>query len=557
MTGPGDAVSRRLDATVTDLLHHCASRHPERLFVECGEARRTYREMCASAEELASGLSAIGVRPGDRVACLLPNRIEAVELFFGCARLGAVQVPLNTYLKGEFLCYQVDDCAAETIVVDSAGLAVLMPLLPRLPQLRRIITVDDRIELPEGSVSTISYSDLPCRRAGTTTAPKPGPDDLAAIFYTSGTTGMPKGCMMRHGYLVHSGEVFAGALTGGLHDDDICFCVMPLFHLTGLASAILAPLTKCLSAVVEPTFSASGFFDRIIETRATFTMGIGAMAHALLATAPTPADRAHELRLASFAPLSAPMRQAFADRFGVQVGTLGYGQTECFPVTVDVAPPAGDDTAASHPPRPTPGRPVPWLDVRILDDRDVEVARGDVGEIVVRPATPNTMFSGYWNKPDATIRAFRDLWHHTGDLGRMDGAGLITFVDRKKDAIRRRGENISSVEVELAIAQHPAVGDVAVHAVPSPLGEDDVKAWIVPAAGEDPTPEALFAHFADALPYFAIPRYVQITDALPRNHSGKVLKSDLKEQPPLPTGSGWDFEALGYRIDREHRRSRP
>ena len=538
-----------------DLLHECADRHPERLFVECGGLRRSYGEMCDAADELASGLTSIGVGPGDRIAFLVPNRIETVELFFGCARLGAVQVPLNTFLKGEFLCYQLDDCAAETIVVDSAGLTVLTPLLPRLSHLRRIVTVDDRADLPAGPVPTMSYADLRRHHAGaTTTAPRTGPDDLAAIFYTSGTTGMPKGCMMRHGYFVHSGEVFAGALTGDLFDDDVCFCVMPLFHLTGLASAILAPLTRGLSAIVEPAFSASGFFTRISEAGATFAMGIGAMAHALLATAPTPADRAHRLRLACFAPLTASRRQAFADRFGVQVGTLGYGQTECFPIAVDVPPPAWDGTADPVSPRPAPGRPVPWLDVRILDDRDCEVAPGDVGQIAVRPTTPNTMFSGYWNKPDETIHTFRNLWHHTGDLGRMDDAGLITFVDRKKDAIRRRGENISSIEVELAIARHPAVSDVAVHAVPSPLGEDDVKAWIVPTPGSNPTPEDLFAYFADALPYFAVPRYVQVTEVLPRNHSGKVLKNDLKQHPPLGTESAWDFEALGYRIERTHRR---
>ncbi len=538
-------MSLRHTATVVGLLDERSSGHPAGPFVECGGERRTYGEMAAAMQATAAALAAVGVRPGDRVAVLLPNRIEAVELFFGCARLGAVQVPLNVFLKGEFLRYQLADCGAQTIVLDADRLAALEPLLGHLPDLRRIVTVGGVDRPARVTREIIVYDALLAARPGRTLPPAPSAPDLCSILYTSGTTGMPKGCMVTHGYLVHSGEVFADSLMGGLRPDDVFFSTMPLFHITGMAGGVLTPLVKGISAAVEPHFSASAFCGRLIETGATVTMGTGSMAHALLSTAPSPVDRGHRLRLAAFAPLPAPACRAFTERFGVAVGTLGYGQTECFPVTIDV-PLAGSGDAAEGG-TASAGRPVPWLQVCIVDDRDTEVPRGTVGEIAVRPKEPNTMFSGYWQKPEETVNAFRNLWHHTGDLGRMDEDGLVRFIDRKKDAIRRRGENISSFELEAAISRHPAVLDVAVHAIPSPLGEDDVKAWLVLASGQRPDPGDLFRYFRETLPYFAIPRYVAVTTELPRNCTGKVQKEELRNRPILDDDV-WDLEALGFAI---------
>jgi crotonobetaine/carnitine-CoA ligase len=191
--------------------------------------------------------------------------------------------------------------------------------------------------------------------------------------------------------------------------------------------------------------------------------------------------------------------------------------------------------------------------VRIVDDDDVEVPPGEVGEIVVRPLEPDSLFSGYWGRDAETVHTFRNLWHHTGDYGRMDAEGFVTFVDRKKDALRRRGENVSSMELEAAILRHPRITEVAVHAVESAVTEDDIKACLVTAAGEaEVKPDELFEFLAGHLPYFAVPRYVELVPELPKNALGRVLKHELRARGVTP--ATWDFEKLGLTVERGQRR---
>jgi crotonobetaine/carnitine-CoA ligase len=268
------------------------------------------------------------------------------------------------------------------------------------------------------------------------------------------------------------------------------------------------------------------------------------MAHALAARPPSDADRDHSLRFCSFTPLPSAAQEAFERRFGVEVSQLGYGQTECAPISYDTRTGVRD--------RDSVGRPAPWLEVRLVDDDDLPVAAGETGEIVVRPLLPDRMFDGYWGKPEATLEAFRNLWHHTGDVGRIDGQGLLHFVDRRKDAMRRRGENVSSIELEAAILRHSRIAEVAVHAVSSPATEDDIKACVVLSQGEPLAPEDLFTFFRDSLPYFAVPRYVEFLEALPRNAMGRVLKHELRARPLGP--GTIDFDRLGLTISAHQRR---
>jgi crotonobetaine/carnitine-CoA ligase len=243
--------------------------------------------------------------------------------------------------------------------------------------------------------------------------------------------------------------------------------------------------------------------------------------------------------------MTARARAEFTSRFGVPVVSDGYGQTECNPITQSPLAEQGPQSGSI-------GRPVPWLDVRLVDEDDVPVPPEATGEIVVRPHEPMVMFDGYWNNPQATVAVSRDLWHHTGDIARLGDDGYLIYVDRKKDSMRRRGENVSSVELENAISRHPRIAAVATHAVPSPLGEDDIKAWIVLADGaEEFSPEELHRFFAASLPYFAIPRYVEFIEALPVNALGRVLKYKLRERPHA---GGWDFEVLQLMVDKEARR---
>ena len=541
---------KQVRRSVPEVLAQRAADQPGKLLVSCGGADRSYGGMAAIAERGASALAGLGVAPGDRVAVLTANRIEMVELFFACSRLGAVQVPINTFLKGEFLRYQLADCGAGTLVVDGPGLAAVVPLLDRLPAVRRIITLDDSdtdsgTDTGGGSTADVIRYDELAARAGEASAADlavPQPGDLASIIYTSGTTGLPKGCMITQGYFVHIGDAWRGACD--LSPDDVVFTAFPLFHLSGQALALMACLTGGLSLVIEPAFSASTFMPRAREVGATVTMGVGAMALAVLATPSSDEDRNHRIRYAMWIPLPPAKQLELEERFGAPVNAEGFGQTECAPVTYS--------RLTGKRRRETAGQPAPWLDVRIVDDDDVEVPRGEVGEIVVRPLEPDSLFSGYWGRAEETLQTFRNLWHHTGDYGRMDDEGFVSFVDRKKDALRRRGENVSSMELEQAILRHPKVAEVAVHAVPSEATEDDIKACIVLAPEVETTPDELFAHFEKELPYFAVPRYVELIPALPKNAIGRVLKHELRAAGVTP--GTWDLEALGLTVARDARR---
>ena len=238
------------------------------------------------------------------------------------------------------------------------------------------------------------------------------------------------------------------------------------------------------------------------------------------------------------------MHTAFAHRFGVPTSSELFGQTECVPVTY--SPLSGPRSIASC------GRAAADLEVELLDDDDRPVPTGRVGEICVRPHEPLAMFSGYWNNAEATLATSRTLWHHTGDYGRADLDGFIFFVDRKKDAVRRRGENVSTMELEAAIATHPAIAEVAAHAVPSDATDDDIKVCLVLADGETIGPAELFDFFKDRLPYFAIPRYVEIVDELPKNAVARVMKHVLRQRPM--TDAVWDLQALGFTVARSERR---
>jgi carnitine-CoA ligase len=533
---------KQIRRSVAGVLAQRAADVPGKLFVSCGGAGRSFAETAEGAERGARALRTLGIQPGDRVAVLSANRIEMIEVFFACARLGAVQVPLNTFLKGEFLRHQLTDCGAATVVVDAPGLDAVAPLLDQLPSVERLVMLDDEpatlLPLP-----VLRYREVIALgdEAGEP-LPDPAPGDLAAIVYTSGTTGPAKGCLISSAYFVHIGEAWCGA--SELVPDDVVFTAFPLFHLSGQALALMACLTGGITLVIERAFSAAGFMPRARDVGATVTMGVGAMAMAVLATPPSDDDRNNRIRSSMWIPLPPAQQLALEERFGAAVNAEGYGQTECAPVTFN--------RLSGKRRRDTAGLAAPWLDVRIVDDDDVEVARGEVGEIVVRPLEPDCMFSGYWGRPTETLDTFRNLWHHTGDFGSMDDDGFVSFVDRKKDALRRRGENVSSMELEAAIVRHPKVAEVAVHAVPSAATEDDIKACVVLAPEAEATPEELFEFFEANLPYFAVPRYVEVIPALPKNAVGRVLKHELRAAGV--TEGTWDLDALGLVVSRETRR---
>lgn len=466
---------------------------------------------------------------------MMANRDEAVELFCACAALGAIQVPMNVFLKGEFLHYQLFEAAPSVVVADRAAYPLIAQAVTELS--RCVVVALD----PDDSPDAVSFADLFADAAQTW--PDPGPEDLVSVLYTSGTTGMPKGCMINNGYFMHMPK--AHQMHGWFTARDTSLCPLPLYHGFGLSALMDAVVVGCRVAF-DPVFKASALISRAREIGATQIFGVGAMAAALLATPPDPGDTDHGVERAIFIPLAPKVQQQLESRFRVHAICEGYGQTEVVPATM------GDGSGPKGGERSSAGRRVPWLDVQVVDDSDHVLPPGESGEIVVRELEPYSMFSGYWRKERETVDAWRNLWHHTGDLGFFDTEGVLYFVDRKKDAIRRSGENVSSVELELAIGKHPSIEQVAVHATPAGVREDEIKACLVLAPGAEVTSEELFRFFRDHLPYYAVPRFVEILDELPVNAVGRVLKHKLREEWDTPATI--DLQSLGFVIERGARR---
>ena len=515
----------QLDKRITD--------DPKGDFIAVGGDWLTAAAISDRALRLATGLYRLGVRPGDRVASIMANRPEAVDVLFACAELGAVSVPLNIYLRGEFLRYQLQDCDPSVLIVDSAAYEMAAALVAQAQLPVRLVALDG----PGRDGPNFAELFVDPDRAWAA----PEPDTLMSILYTSGTTGLPKGCMITHGYMLHWPQ--AHLMFGWFRPSDTSISTLPLYHGFGL-SGLMSTLASGGRIRFEPEFSAGTLIARARETGATQLWAVGAIGAALLATPPGPGDKDHSLDRCVFIPMSPVAQHQFEERFGVHVLAEGYGQTEVLPATMGGVR-AGRD-------RPSAGRAVPWLDVAVVDDTDQVRPAGESGEIVVRPQEPNSIFAGYWRKEEATLASWRNLWHHTGDLGYFDEDGMLYFVDRKKDALRRRGENVSSVELETAILKHPDIAAVAVHATPSELSEDEIKACLVLEPGTAAEPAALFQYFREHLPYYAIPRYVQIMDALPANAVGRVLKHKLRDDWDAP--GTIDFQDLGLTIEKSARR---
>ena len=521
---------------IGEVLRSRAREAPDRLCCAIDTNSFSFAEIDVRSDQIAAGAAAIGVGKGDRVATLAPNRVELLELFYGLAKVGAAQVPLNAFLKGEFLRHQLSQSRASLLITDAAGRDAVAPLRAELPDLGRVVMLDEAEggEVPYGELSVAGTT--PPNVSLTAT-------DTMSIVYTSGTTGLPKGCVASHGYYCRSGEVIGRALE--VDDDDVLFAGLPLFHSGGRLVTVALPLLFGIPTHIQSTFSASGYFPQAKQAGATLMVAVGAMGAAVLASEPSPADRDHSVTRVMCAPLTLPAQQMFRDRFGVEPWVDVFGQSECMPIMATALSASQRDPAGC-------GVPADDLEVALLDDEGRAVEGDGVGEICVRPLTPDVMFDGYFERPEATLDAFRGLWYHTGDYGRRLSSGAYTFVDRKKDALRRRGENVSSIELELGINRHPEVVESAVHALPSELGEDDIKACLVVVEGTVLDPAEVFAYFRENLPYFAIPRYVEIIDVLPRNAVGRVMKHKLRE---AGNGPGvWDFDALGFSVTRSQRR---
>ena len=506
-----------------ELLAVQAETHADRPFLSfaLGERDLTYGEVAAATDVVAAGLARLGVGPGDRVLLMMRNRAEFVLTWLGAARLGAVQVPINVDYRGAFLEHLANTAAAVVLVVEDALLDSVAASSARLAHLRTVVVVGEPAPLP-GRLETLPFASL--LEEGEPPRSTVVASDVGAIHFTSGTSGPSKGAVLPHALLHLLSERNRELLD--LRAGDTYLTELPLFHINAQMSVYSALLVGA-RVRIEQRFSASAWLDRVRASNATHTSLLGVMLSFILKQPPRPEDADNALRRVWSVPCPPDLATAFLGRFGLEQVVTSYGSTEVGMVarrTLD-APPG------------SVGRVDPDLyATRVVDGDDEDVAPGEVGELLVRPLLPWTTTQGYFGMPERTLEAFRNLWFHTGDAARLDADGNLWFVDRIKDRIRRRGENIASVDVEGVLLEHPGIADAAVVAVPADEegGEDEIKAVVVAAPGAALDPEAVWAWCDEGLPYFAVPRYVEILPELPKTPTAKVRKSELREAGITP-----------------------
>ncbi|MBU2549986.1 MAG: ATP-dependent acyl-CoA ligase [Proteobacteria bacterium] len=483
----------------------------------------------------ASVLRDMGVNKGDHVCLFLPNCLEFIYLWFGLAKIGAVMVPLNIHLRGDGLKYIINHCDARWIVVSETLYDSFAFVEKDLPRIAHRLWHAENAPAPDG------FRNLADLMASAGDQPPPtvdvAPSDPLGIIYTSGTTGPPKGAMISNFNYLNTGRVWADRLVQA-REDDIFFTTLPLFHANAQMFTAMGALNSGRPFVLREKFSASRFFDEIREYGATIFNYIGGMLTMLMKQPEREDDADNPIR-ATFG--GAAPREIWRDiekRFDLTI-IEGFGLTESGGVCL-CNPPDRIKVGSI-------GLPVPYADVAVWDDENRPVLPGQTGEIVVKPKMAEAMFLGYYKQPDKTEEAWVGGWFHTGDRGCTDEDGYFYFVDRIKDCIRRRGENISSFEVEKVVNSHPQVLESAAVAVPAELGEDEVKIFVVPRPGQRIDPAELLAFCEERMAYFMVPRYVEFIEAFPKTATERIQKFELRKQG---VGSAWDREKAGYQLKR-------
>ncbi|MGK5170409.1 AMP-binding protein [Geodermatophilus sp. CPCC 205761] len=482
----------------------------------------TWRELDARADRAAAGFRALGLRAGDPVCVLMRSSVATLAVWFGLARARLVEVPLNPASGSTLLRYLLEHSGAAVVVCDAEFEGAVRACAPE--GVRRVVVHGS------GQAAGPDRTDLADVLAATPEPmPEVDPTAPAVVLYTSGTTGPPKGAVLSHRANVNLARHTVGLM--GYTAADRLYSVFPLFHSNARYCSVMTAAEAGAGLVLDRTFSASRFWDTCRAHGITAFNYQGAMMSILHKQPPRPDDADNPVRVAFGAPCPPEVFESFEARFGVRLTEI-YGSTEVSIVT---------DMPPSVRRVGTAGRESVNYTVAVVDERDDPVPPGTPGEIVVRPKKAGWMFDGYAGNAEATAASWRNLWFHTGDRGVLDADGFLTFLDRVKDTIRRRGENVSSWEVERVVSEHPSVGQVAAYGVPSELSEEDVAIAVVPADGATVDPADLVAHCRGALTSFAVPRYVRVLDALPLTPSQRVEKYKLRADG-VPPGT-FDREA--------------
>lgn len=530
--------------TIGAVLADKARRIPQRSFLLWQGQRFTYADLEAMTNRYANGFAAHGVSHGDHVAVMLPNCPEFLWVVWGLAKLGAVAVPLNTAAKGDMLAYFIRQSDSIMVVVADEWTDRIKAIAADLTGVRTYVFMGSMPELAlSGSASAakvLGLSDVESTDDRSPATDRVRHDDTQLIIYTSGTTGPSKGVLCPHSQGLGIGRAISSDY--GYRPDDVIYACLPLFHANAMWYSCTAALWAEAAFALSPRFSATRFWDEIRECGATQFNSLGAMTNILLQLPQGAQDRDHALRQIMAVPMQKALYAELRQRYGVAVTSV-FAMSENYAVTSFVPDDRPDKVGSAGSARGA-------SDLRIVDDEGHVLGAGDVGEIQVRPRHEGSMMKGYYKMPDETARAFVDGWFCTGDRGYLDADGYLYFIDRKKEAIRRRGENISAYEVELILSRHPAILEVAAVPVPSELSEDEVMVYVVLNAGATLT-HAQVVHFAaEHMNYYMVPRFVEFIEELPKTATEKIEKYKLKQDALARRSTLWDRERAGIEIRR-------
>ena len=520
------------------VLEQRAAERPDHPVMHWAGLDYSYATINRKANRIAAGLEARGIEPGHRCAVMMQNAPAHVFVWFATAKLGVVEVPINTAYRGDILTHIVTSARVTAMVLDAEFVPVVARIADRCPSLGTFIVAGDDIEDARRTLPGVVLSlEEVASGDGADTSRAIEATTTACIMFTSGTTGPSKGVVINNHFELSFAVVFNEIVSLGA--DDVTYNFLPFFHIAGKFILLGTMLADC-RMLLRPRFSAGQFWPDVRAHGATVTVGVGGICHMLWAEPCKPDDADNPLRMIYSVPNPHEVQEQFLERFDLQL-TEGYGSTEAN-IVVYTRP----DEAT---PKGTAGRAAPYYEVAIFDEMDRPVPPGTSGEIVVRARHPYILMEGYDGLPEATLGAFRNLWFHSGDRGHMDENGFLFFHDRMKDAIRRRGENISSFEVERIVNKHPDVAETAAIAVPADVGEDEVKIVVVRNPGAALTEEVLLRHCAAEMPYFMVPRFIEFRADLPRTPTQKVRKVALREEGI--TAATWDREVAGFKVTRD------
>ncbi|WP_081821475.1 AMP-binding protein [Rhodococcus sp. UNC23MFCrub1.1] len=527
------------DLTIGHVLESQAASFGCKPFLIFDDCRYSYAEVDRETNKIAHGLINLGIEHGDHTAIMLGNCPEILLSIFALGKIGSVSVPLNTSVRGKGLAYNLTHSDATTLIVDASLLPHVTAIIHLTPALQRIVTVgrlDASDDLPSG-ITVIEINDLITDNMDPPACTVEF-KDCAFLMFTSGTTGPPKAVVYTHAYALTWAGGFADSY--GYQSTDIMYVSMPLFHSNGLHAATYAGMLVGATVAVAARFSASNFWRDVKMYEATLTNLLGSMGDILWNLEPSDFETDNSLRQILAAPIPDRGRQ-MEQRWGVEL-------VSCFGLT-DYG--VSNFSSVNDPPEKygSCGKVSANFEVKVVDDDDFELPAGQLGEIVMRSRNPWHTASGYYKMPSETLNSVRNQWFHSGDLGVVDVDGFLYFKDRKKDAIRRRGENISAFEVEQVLMDHESIAEACVYAVDI-SGDQEVGASLIIKPGRDLEPAALVSWCEGRMSYFMVPRFVELRDEMPRTASGKLQKHWLRSHAQNNLDSLWDRVKEGVEVNR-------